>query len=400
MYRQRKPKKVFNIRPFIYIGAGVIVLVIVLLLVFSSPKTVMADRGELTYTGNFSSIIIREETVYETENYEKAVFYASEGENLKKGSNIAEVYKWGYNDSILNQLLDLQNEIKKYQETNLLKDINNKDLTDYNDKINSISNDIRQVIAGDKDADIISLERELKKLMTERKDYLTKEAVKADDHLETLYAQEKELLNRISEWQQTITAKTDGIVSFYFDGCEQYMNVQNLNKLNKKNIEAVLKGETSTLADNDKANRPLYRLVTANKWYVVIYTDDKIDEFMKNTKYTFSFQDVYDKKYTGKLLGERKDTRGYIYTFLMADDVSALLRARRIDVKIENTFSGIKVPESAVKEKDGVNGVYVVDGNTSKFEPVNVLIKKNHSAVVTPVDTNSILNKENPTVEY
>lgn len=399
MYRQSKSKKVLNIRPFIAGGAAVLVVLISLLLILNAPKEIMVERGELTYSGNFSCIIMRDEKVFETENYEKAVFIAAEGEKIKKGGDIAKVYKWGYNDSILNQLLELQNNIKQYQENEILKDINNKDLTEYNDKISEKTAEIQKVISGDKEGDIITLERELKDLMAKRKNYLDNEAVKADDKLKQLYAEEDNLLKRIEEWQVNITAESDGIISFYFDGNEQYMNIQNMDKLNKKNIDEVLKGQTSKLVTNNKAARSLYRLVNAKKWYVILYADNKVPEFKKGTKYTLTFKDIYDKKYTGKLLEERKDTRGYIYTFLMTDDVSALLRVRRIDMTIKNTFSGIKIPQSALKEKDGTYGVYVREGSISKFEPVNVLIRKDNQAVVTPMDANSTL-KENATVEY
>ena len=172
MYRQRRSKKVVNIRPYLYGGAVLLIVLIVVLLITSVPKTVKAQKGELVYTDNFASVIIRDEKVYETENYDKAVFIAAEGEKVKKGAEIAEVYKWGYNDNILNSLLELQNNILQYQEDTILKDIVNVELTQFNEKIQQKSDEIHQVIAGEKEGDIITLERELKDLMTQRKDYL------------------------------------------------------------------------------------------------------------------------------------------------------------------------------------------------------------------------------------
>ena len=388
MYRIKKARRKLNMQPFL-IGGGVLVVAgIILLIALGSPKMVMAEKGQLTYTGDFSSVIIRDERVYETENYEKAVFIAAEGQKVKKGEDIAQVFNWEYNDTVFNQLLQKQNEIMNYQVNDKLKDINNKVLAEYNDNINSLSNNIHDVITGVKDGDIITLERSLKEQMTKRKDYLTDEAVRADDHLEEMYQEEKTLLDRIAEWQMDIKADADGIVSFYFDGNEQYLNIQNMEKLNKKDIDEILAGKTSKLTEADnKAARPFFRLVNAQKWYVATYSDQKVAEFFKNTSYTLTFKDIYNKKYTGKLVDERKDTRGYIYTFQMSDDVSALLRIRKMEVKIENTFTGIKVPESAVKEKDGTYGVYVQDSENgvSKFEPVNVLIRKDKSAVVKPM---------------
>ena len=176
------------------------------------------------------------------------------------------------------------------------------------------------------------------------------------------------------------------------------MNIANLNKLNKKNIDSILKGDTTKRIEDGQALHPLYRLVSANKWYVLIYSEKKVDEFKKNLKFNISFQDIYDNKYSGKLLSEREDTRGYIYTFLMNDDVSALLRVRRINVTINNTFQGLKVPESAIKVKDRTDGVFVHEDNTRVFVPVNVWIVKGGSAVISPVDENSAL-KEGSRVE-
>ena len=54
-------------------------------------------------------------------------------------------------------------------------------------------------------------------------------------------------------------------------------------------------------------------------------------------------------------------------------------------------FTGLKVPEKALRDEDGVTGVNVVVGREKTFVPVTVKIQKDGSAIVVPVAENSPL---------
>ena len=75
----------------------------------------------------------------------------------------------------------------------------------------------------------------------------------------------------------------------------------------------------------------------------------------------------------------------------ISDDIGELLNVRRADTRVFTQFTGLKVPEKALKEKDGVTGVNVVVGREKTFVPVTVDIIKDGNAIVTPAEADSLL---------
>lgn len=74
------------------------------------------QEATMTFEQTYPVVLIRDETVYSATNYGQAVFYASEGERVSKCSKIAEVYRWGYNESLFKDLIAVQQQIRDYQE--------------------------------------------------------------------------------------------------------------------------------------------------------------------------------------------------------------------------------------------------------------------------------------------
>ena len=49
------------------------------------------------------------------ENYGKITFSVSEGDTVKKNNQIAELFKWGYKDTVMQDLVSIQSDIMDYQ---------------------------------------------------------------------------------------------------------------------------------------------------------------------------------------------------------------------------------------------------------------------------------------------
>ena len=86
-----------------------------------------------------------------------------------------------------------------------------------------------------------------------------------------------------------------------------------------------------------------------------------------------------------------KEENDYLYVIEISDDIGELLNVRRTEARVFTQFEGLKVPEKALKEKDGVTGVYVVVGRDKTFVPVTVDIIKDGNAIITPVEGESLL---------
>lgn len=367
------------------------IVVVVVLAIVLPGRTFVAESGDINFEMNSSGIIIRSEKLYKSENYGKTEFIAKEGEAVTKGTPIAEVYSWDYNDQDYKDLKELQETIMDYQQQNILKNVRDKDIESLNSLIEEKTDEIRMVVKGEKDGDLLALDRELDALMKERSEFL-RDAAAEDGQLKNFYEKEQALISRIENWKQTILAEDEGVVSFYFDGTETILTPANMKKLTVKNINDVMQGKTYYTADMSAATRPLYRLVNQNEWYVVMIADKLIPEFENNTSFKVQFTGS-ETAYYGKVSGHTEDSGKIIYYFAFEQPIDKLLLARQVEMKISASYVGVKVPVSAVKKQDDVVGVYYRKGEEKVFEPVEVLIENEGYAIVQPVDLKSALGE-------
>ena len=376
---------------FILIGGIGAAAVLVLFFVFN-VNTVTIQSGSIDFETSRSTVIVRDEQVYNAENYGKASFLASEGERVAQGTPIAQIYKWGYNDKIMSELLDVETKIEQYQENNLLHDVIDKDLAAINANIATESQKISGIINKSVDGDLITEEKALKQLMENKQQYL-KDKVKADSQLEQYYDQQSQLQEKVDSWRQTISAPSAGVVSFYFDGCESLLNVKNIGQLTIKNINDIINGSTLTQGDSTDTQRPLFRLVNNTQWYLLIVSTSAIREFETGSDYEVAFNDYPDKQYAGKVVGNRMEQEsGYIYAIQVNDDIGPLLNVRRADAKIHTTFTGMNVPSKAVKTVDKQQGVYLIENNQKRFVPVTILIDQGGYSIIKAADESETLH--------
>ncbi|MBQ9942715.1 MAG: hypothetical protein IJP03_06895 [Christensenellaceae bacterium] len=390
--RMRRKKQPFWDRTKILIasGIGAVALILLVVLLILSGRTVEAEKGNLTFEMSVDGVIIRKETLYKSENYGKVEFIAEEGQAVTEGSPIATVYSWNYNDDDYQALKVLQDTIMDYQQDNILKDVINKDLNKLNQAIEEKTRQIRAAVKGEDQSDLLRLERELQSLMDERTAFL-RESVTEDAQLTAFYAQEAALKAKIEEWQETTLAKESGVVSFYFDGTEQLLQPANLKKLTVQNISDILQGKTFYKSETAVEGRPFYRVVDPNEWYVIVICDEEVDEFYNGMAFNVKFGDEKDVSYTASISDHREDSGKHSYTFTFKEPIGDLLQSRQVEMNISATYVGVQVPESALKEEDGKIGVYHKEGEEKIFEQVTVLIKKDGYAIVQPKNLKSTL---------
>lgn len=390
----RKPRRRTNrARPgkkFYFFVGGLAAGVFLLLFFIFNVSTVTIEWGKIDFETEQSTVVVRDEQVYNAENYGKATFLATEGERVAEGTAIAEVYKWGYNDKIMSDLLETQTKIEQYQENDLLRDVIDQDLEAINQSIADKSAEISAIINGTEQGDLIEEEKALRLLMENKQTYLH-DKVNADSQLEIYYEQEAQLLERVESWRETVTAPAAGVVSFYFDGCEELLNADNIEELTIKNINDIVNGSALAQTTASETERPLYRLVDNYKWYLLIVSADPIQEFESDNDFMIVFKDYVDQQYTGKVVGKREEEAGFIYAIEINDDIGPLLNTRRADATIHTVFEGIKVLSKSIKTVENVQGVYLIEDNEKTFIPVNVLIDQDGYSIIEPIDGSDTL---------
>lgn len=373
------------------VGGFAAIVILLILLISGIKKAVPAENGAIRFETSASGIIIRSENLYQTENYGKSVFLASEGQRVGTGTIVADVYTWDYSDSVVSQLKTLQDKIMDYQQQSLLGGNVSEEMAELNKQIEQKSDHIVRVLEGTGEGHISTLEKELRALMDARTSLLY-ESVQVDDTLSGYIEQEATIKARIDQWKKTITAASDGLISFYFDGCETLLTPDNMKKLEEKQITDILNGKTFYTITDTTASRPLYRLVDENEWYVVMLSDKKITEFDNSNIFRVTMNGETDTVYTATIDGFTEAHGTYIYYLKFQDSIKNLLLARAVDMQISYDYTGIMVSEDAIVESGGQKGVYMQTENGKEFVPVNVLIIREGKAIIEPIDLKSGLS--------
>lgn len=354
------------------------IIAVVLLIRFSTGGTVETDS--LSFEKVVSTVIVRDEQVATAETYGKIIFLAAEGERVTSGTKVAEVFKWGYNENILQDLLTLQQEIRTYQVDTILKDIMDTELQALDKSIQEKVDAITASIRGENDQDPLLLERELKRLMTDRRELLLTK-VQPDEKLTDLYEREQTLMDRMEVWKGDALAVSSGLISFYFDGYEAMLNNQTVAALTPADVTAVLKGAGKSTST--EAQRPLYRIVNNMRWYCTMNADkNDTQKMVLGEKYSIVFDGYFDRPYTGTLIAANQSDAGLIYTMEINEDIGPFLGVRKAKATIKRTFEGLRIPSRVITIREGKQGVYVQANGAKQFVEIEVLVKNREYAIV------------------
>ncbi len=380
-------------RFYVFLILFIAIIATIVVLLSGNGVDVLVTQGAVKYEKAFDAIIVRNEKVYETDDYSKLVFSVAEGDRVSKGAKIVEVYKSGYNNNASKDLIAVQTNIKKYVEENFIKNILEQDLVDLNTQIDEKLGQIESVLSGNGEEDLLVLEKQLKDLLNSRQILLKKKGdAENNTELKMLLQQEQALVDNIANWKTDEFAEDAGIVSFYCDGAENLLTPEIMKDITIQQINEIITNIGTGRLKNTDGKTALYRLVDNFKWYCVVIGDTKgIDEFKADTKFNISFEGVYDRPYEGRVLSVRTLEDGYIYEFEVVEDIGPMLGVRKAKMTLKRDFEGLKVPSKYIVEKDGVRGVNVRDADGSRFVPVEIIVNDGNEAIIQGAQGNEIV---------
>ncbi|MFZ5974558.1 MAG: HlyD family efflux transporter periplasmic adaptor subunit [Bacillota bacterium] len=379
-------KRVVRFRFYIIVAVAVLLVAGGIWYFLVPPGDAAAQQGTMAFEKQVKTVIVRDEKTVTQENYGKISFIAAEGQKVAANTKVAQVYAWGYSDKVLQDLIKVQTDIKAYQENNILKQVFEKDLQTVNEKIDAQVTKLSSGANGLNDLDLIKIESDLKTLMQQQKDLL-KRACTPDETLQKLYDRETELQKRLNAWISDVKTKEAGTISFYFDGFEQIMTPDQIDKLKRSDIDNIINNAAIQKIDVSEGSKPLYRLVNSNKWYCLIATE-KDDKLQTDMVYDIAFEGFFNQPYTGRLLSQREMDDGVLYVLEINDDIGPLLSVRKANATLKKTYTGLKVPINALTTQGDTQGITAVENGNDVFKPVKVVYKDNEFAIIEAADAN------------
>lgn len=378
----------YNVKPRFYIF---LVLILGLsawglfaLLGFFSPAKI--EWGRLSSSQSISAIVLRDETVVEAKEYGKLSCVATEGEPIAKDATVALMSLTGFSENDIVKLAKLQNDIKDYQQNNIIKASKYADLDTLNSKINEKMSQISGMAISRQTQGLAVAEQDLRTLINDRVAYM-KTIVKADEPLDRMYQQEAALEEKINSTRKAVTAPLDGFVSYYLDGYESELTVASIDKMTPATMKALM----NDILKNNKpfkseitvaANQPICRIVSPAKWYAIVVTNAPENQLVQGTSREVTF-DGMQKTVNANVLKVMNEGRTSIAVLEISEGTKEMLSLRLINGHLGQDIEGFRVPLNMVAEENGRAYIRLAGiGNSGKRVEVTLLGRDDKYAII------------------
>lgn len=346
---EKNRKKVIKMVILIVILLMVSYFVFVMYRLIQNPTDkFLVENGKIFLEEQTQGYIVREESVIKGNNYKNGMEkIALEGERVAKDEPVYRYCTSG-EETINKQIqeLDVQIQDAMSKETDLYSvDIRNIDkLIEYKlDEISEI-NDTQK---------ITELKKDINNNITKKAEMIG-DLSPAGSYIKTLREQRNNLVTQLYQGSEYIKSDRSGIVSYRIDGLEEQLNPSDLTRIDKKVLEGLDIKTGQVIPSNEESGK------IVNNFYCYIYCilfsdEAKEAEIGDTIKIRLTNSNEINAKIVSKTV-ESDDS--VVIAFRIDDSVEDLIEYRKISVDvIWWSNSGLKVPNTAIIEKDGKNYV-------------------------------------------
>lgn len=356
--------------------ALLVIAYIVLQLVLSVGDIVTiqtAQYATVIETLDLSACIFRDETVLYNNTRGTVCYLADDFEKVAAGQAVASVYAAADDAGIQATIKELNDRISLLRKSSA--SASTSDLSALDTKISSLLT-TTVINAGEGLFTTAVQNRDELLIYMNRRDSVV-------SAVNTFEVQIKALENEIRRLEASIVGEKTSVVApnaswfvSYTDGYEYCYTIEMLEKLTIDSYEELLQRPS----DESLKSSALGKLYNDSEWYIVVRTDKRTAiDYDVGKEYTVTFPYSLDTEL--EMVYERyiaqTDTNDVLMVFSSRVNRDSFNFLRYQPVRIEHrTYEGLKVPRSAVRVKDGVQGVYVLDGNTIVFKKINVVYEE------------------------
>ena len=353
----------------------------VYLLVKQPTDKVTVENGTLYQEETDIGYIIRNEQVVKGNNYKNGMErIKNEGEKTAKGDSIYRYYSKN-EEKLKEQIADLYNKI---QET--LKGQTSIFSSDIKLLENQLDEKVDLLCKTTDISKITEYKKQIDDIVT-KKSKLAGETSSSGSYLKQLYNQRKNLEEQLNSGAEYIKAPVSGIVSYKVDGLEETLTPNNFSTLNKEFLENLKLKTGQLIATNDECGK----VIDSSKCYIATISNTeqaKKAEVNKKVKVRLSNNKQIDATISYISQENEEET---LVILEINKQISELANYRKISFDlIWWDKTGLKVPNQAIVEKDGLN--YVVRNRAGYYDKilVNVIKKNEKYSIVTNYSTDEL----------
>ena len=381
----KKNNKAIQNRIFVQIVVTLIftyVAYVTYLLVKQPTDTFTVDNGTLYLEETVEGYVIRKETVIKGENYKNGMEQiAVEGEKVAKNQSVFRYYS--NNETTLKEkIAELDNKIQEALE---------KDNTSiYSSDLKILEGRIDEKIkslSGMTDASAIAdCKKQISDLVT-KKAKMAGELSPSGSYIKQLIQERSTYESQLNSGSEYVKASNSGVVSYRVDGLEETLGNIELSSLSKGYLDNLNLKTGKMIATSEESGKVIDNF---SCYIATCLNSEKSKEAKVGDKVKISLSG--DKELNAEIAYIKPEESGDNLIVLEVSELTEeLVNYRKLSFDlIWWSYSGLKVPNQAIKEKDGLQ--YVVRSRAGYLSKilVKVLRQNDKYSIVTTYTTDEL----------
>lgn len=352
--RKKKQSYKLNIKLLvvtIIVFVFVICCVYNIIALFINPTdTFMIENGVVSSSEESVGYIIRDEKLFQGENYKNGIYQIkTEGQRVAEGDPIFRYYT-NNEESLVEKIAELDLQIQDALEQNK----NNIYSSDIAALDGQIEGKLKLIPTTNNVRKILEYSNQISSSLT-KKAKLTGELSPSGSYIKELISKRSKYEEKLNSGSEYIEATVSGIVSYRVDGLEEILTIDSINEITEKTLKDLKLKTGETVPSSSERGK----IVNNYYCYIATVCDSKeaeVAEVNDTVKLVLSTGNEV-KATIHNILEQENGNKLLIFKIL--DCVEELISYRKVSFEvIWWSKNGLKVPNSSILEKDGMN--YIV----------------------------------------
>lgn len=338
----------------------------------TTPATQIVMDDSFSTTGYF----IREENIIEIAEGDTVEYNYSEGDKVAKGASLVTEYKDEDTLTISRELKNIRDNIEQLQTLRLMS-ATSTNSSQLNQKIIAQMNAISNEAEGATLKQISSLTSELRQLAL-KSSSLEGGTDDIDAEISALESQAASLEGRLEGNTSEITSPYAGYFCESVDGYEGVLTPDIVDDLTLSSLNELIGQKDTAAADKGK-------IISGYTWYFAAQVSDTDAEHLTlGTEVELRFAQVsQDVQATILSIRDDADSGDTLVVFQSQDMNEDLISMRKqVATVIVASYSGLKVPKTAVRMQDDEMGVYVLSNDVARYKKIEPLFEQEDFYIV------------------
>lgn len=336
---------------------------------YNPVKTVPAAQISMDDSFSTTGYFIRQEEVIDIAEGDTVEYNYSDGDKVSEGTALVTEYA---NEDALTISRELKNIEENIDQLETLRNVTSTttNSSQLNQKIIDQMNAICEEVEGGSLSRITSLASELRQLSL-KSGSLSNDREDIDVEIASLKTQAADLKERLSGSTTDITSPCSGYFCESVDGYENIFTPDVVEDLTLSKLDELADEKTAKTSGKGK-------VVSSYVWYFAAKVSDANAKHLtqgNTVKIRFS-QASQDVQATVASIRDDADTDDTLVIFRSQDMNEDLISMRKqVATVVVASYSGLKVPKSAVRMEDEKMGVYVLSNSVARYKTIDPLFE-------------------------